>query len=387
MPWKQTCALDEKMKLVAAFLSEEWPIAELSRQFQVSRKTVYKWVERYSAEGPEGLLERSRRPRCCPHAMSDAVVAAILDARRAHPTWGARKLLAWLAARRRPTAWPAPSTVAELLRRYGYSRPRGRRRRVPPYTQPFERCEKPNDVWCADFKGQFRLGDGTLCYPLTLTDANTRFLLRCTALVTTSLEVAQPVFESAFKEFGLPGVVRTDNGPPFATRAPYGLSQLSIWWLKLGIGHERITPGHPEQNGRHERMHRTLKAEATKPPAATRRGQQRKFDDFRAEYNTERPHEALNQQTPASQYERSTRRYPRQLAEFEYSPDATLRTIHESGRIRWQDRRLVHIGAALAGEKIAMQRTEDDIWEVLFGPLRLGVLDPSRIDLGLIRDR
>lgn len=280
---------------------------------------------------------------------------------------------------------PAASTAGEILRRYGLSKPRpGRRRRVPPFTEPFATCDAPNQTWCADFKGEFRVG-GPYCYPLTITDAHSRFLIRCRARPSTKHRGARPVFQAAFREYGIPEVIRTDNGTPFATRAPHGLSRLSIWWLKLGIQHERIKPGRPDQNGRHERMHRTLKAETAKPPARTMRQQQRRFDAFRVEYNQERPHEALDYRAPANLYRPSSRQLPARTPSFSYPSGYRLRQVHESGRIRWPGRHVILLGAALAGEKVGCTETTEGVWKIYLGPVKLGIIDTARIELGLVR--
>jgi transposase InsO family protein len=336
MPWKETCPVDEKMVLVAEFLKGTWTISELCRSFGISRKTGYKWIERYKRGGPGALSERSRAPHRCPHSLSDESAQMILAARKEHPTWGPRKILAWISRKNPRMQLPAASTAGDLLKRYGLTQPRRRRRRTSRFRQPLQACLRPNDTWCADFKGHFRMGDGRKCYPLTLSDAYSRFLLACRGLLDPNTEETKKRFEIAFKEFGLPHAIRSDNGSPFATIGPQGLSKLSIWWLKLRIRHERIQPGRPDQNGSHERMHRTLKQEATKPPKAALQAQQYAFDRFRDEYNFERPHEALDQSPPASWYRCSPRQYPQILPEFSYPRDATRRIVHESGRIRWK---------------------------------------------------
>ena len=375
--------MDEKMILVAEFLKGTSTMSELCRSFGVSRKTGYKWIERYKNGGPGELSDRSRAPHRCPHSLPDEMAQLILAVRKDHPTWGPRKILAWIARKNPETRLPASSTAGDLLKRYGLTRPRRRRRRTSPFDQPFQPCSGPNDTWCADFKGQFRLGDGDKCYPLTLSDAYSRFLLACRGLLDPNTDETKKRFEIAFKEYGLPRAIRSDNGPPFATIGPHGLSRLSVWWLKLGIRHERIQPGRPDQNGSHERMHRTLKEETAKPPKATLRAQQRAFDRFWDEYNFERPHEALQQCTPATWYRTSTRRYPDIIPEFSYPRGATLRTVHERGRIRWKGQ-LIHIAAALGGEQIALGESSEGIWEVWFGPLKLGLVDDQKLGLGLI---
>ncbi len=386
MPWEETHVMDARIQFVAAYLSGEKCMAELCRERDISRKTGYKWVARYNAEGAAGLVDRSSAPHTRPNAVTDSTVDAIVAVRRKHRTWGPKKILAWLATNQPTLSLPAVSTAHEVLSRYGLVTSRKKRnRRVPPDTEPFSACDAPNAIWCADYKGQFRTGDLRYCYPLTISDAYCRYLLECFGRANTRHRFAKPVFETAFKEYGLPNAIRSDNGPPFATKAPCGLSRLSIWWLKLGIRHERIDPGHPEQNGRHERMHRTLKAEATKPPGRTMRSQQKKFDDFRREFNFERPHEAIGLKTPGSIYTPSTRLFPARLPEFTYPDDYAIRRVHASGRIRWPGRALIHLGQALAGEPVGCRQIQDGLWQLFLGPLLLGCIDHARIDLGLIR--
>ena len=378
--------MDERVQFIAAYLSGERSMAELCRERGISRRTGYKWVSRYSSEGTAGLANQSRAPHTRPNAVADGTVEAIVAVRRKHRTWGPKKILAWLKEKRPEMALPAVSTAHEVLSRYGLVTPRRKpNRRVPPYTDPFSACDSPNDIWCGDYKGQFRMGDSRYCYPLTISDACSRFLLSCYGRSNTRHRFAKPVFEAAFEEYGLPAAIRTDNGPPFATKAPCGLSRLSIWWLKLGIRHERITPGHPEQNGRHERMHKTLKAETTGPAARTMRTQQRRFDAFRHEFNFERPHEAIDLKTPSSIYTPSDRLFPQALPMFDYPDDYVIRRVHDSGRIRWPGRVLIHLGKALAGEPVGCKQLQDDLWQIFLGPLLLGCIDHTRIDLGLIR--
>ena len=250
MAWKECSRVDQRVLLVSEFMKGEQQMAELCRSFGVSRKTAYKWVARYKADGPAGLADRSRAPLTHATRVAPVILEALLEARRTHPHWGARKVLAWLARKQPTLTLPVASTVSAIFAKYGLVRSKTARRRTPPYTDPFADADVPNRLWCADYKGDFRTRDGRRCYPLTITDACSRMLLRCTALRSTKTRWAMPVFESVFREFGMPEKIRTDNGTPFASRGAGGLSQLSIWWTKLGIRHERIQPGHPEQNGR-----------------------------------------------------------------------------------------------------------------------------------------
>lgn len=383
MVWKERSRVDERVLLVSEYMKGEQPMTELCREFGVSRKTAYKWVARYNAEGPSGLEDRSRAPHSHPSRIEHVVVEALLQARRAHPHWGARKILAWLERNQPDLELPVPSTVNMIFAKYGLARSRQARRRTPPYTDPFADADAPNRVWCADFKGDFRTGDGKRCYPLTLSDAFSRMLLRCTALRSPKMIRVRPIFEAAFREFGLPERIRTDNGTPFASRGAGGLSKLSAWWIKLGIRHERIQPGHPEQNGRHERMHRTLKQETLRPPATTLRSQQVRFDGFRREYNEDRPHEAIGNATPSSRYAPSPRSYPSRLPTIHYPSNFLTRKVAASGRIRWKCA-MVTISHALEGEWIGIV-PGDGMHHVYFSDVLLGFIDDLRPELGLIR--
>lgn len=383
MVWKEWSRVDERMLLIGEYLKGERGMTDLCREFGVSRKTAYKWVGRYQAHGPAGLADRSRAPLSHPARLEAVVVEAVLEARRVHPHWGARKILAWLGQKQPQLDRPAVSTVSAIFSKYGLARTRQARRRTPPYTDPFSDALTPNALWCADFKGDFRTGDGRRCYPLTLTDACSRMLLRCTALPSTKVVGVRPVFERAFRELGLPDKIRTDNGSPFASRGAGGLSALSIWWVKLGIRHERIQPGHPEENGRHERMHRTLKQETLRPPAGTFRKQQTRFDSFRQEYNEERPHESLDDRPPASLYVASSRAFPQRLETPRYPDEFQTRKVAASGRIRWNSRH-VSINHALEGEWIGIER-RDGVHQIYFSDISLGFIDDEKPELGLIR--
>ncbi len=383
MSWKERSRMDERVLLVGEYLKGEVAMSLLAREFGISRKTAYKWVARYREAGPGGLADRSRAPLMHPRRVDPTAVEAVLMARRSHPHWGPRKILAWLAVKHPQLAVPVPSTVSAIFAKYGLSRARQARRRTPPYTDPFAEADAANRVWCTDFKGDFKTGDGRRCYPLTLTDAFSRALLRCTALHSPKTVRVRPVFEEAFREFGLPERIRTDNGTPFASRGAGGLSRLSLWWVKLGIRHERIEPGHPEQNGRHERMHRTLKQETIRPSAPTLRAQQLRFNAFQREYNEERPHEALANATPWSRYRPSSRAYPHRLRAVQYPDHFKTRKVAASGRIRWSSE-MITIGHALEGEWIGIE-PGNGLHHVFFADVRLGFLDDERPELGLIR--
>ncbi len=376
MAWKEISVVDQRMRFVLECESGVEAMAVVCRVYGISRKVGYKWLGRYRAEGVDGLKDRRRVPHHHPYKVSEALEAAILAARAAHPTWGPKKLLVLLKRQRPRTRWPARSTIAQILRRYGLSFPRKRRRRVPRHEGPFAACDGPNTVWCADFKGWFRTADGRRCEPLTISDAYSRYLLRCQVSGRTDGQSVRPLFEAAFRQYGLPYAIRTDNGSPFASRGFLGLTALSLWWVKLGIRPERIEAGHPEQNGRHERMHLTLKQETASPPAANLRRQQERFDAFRAQFNEVRPHEALEMRTPSSLYVRSSRRYPERLDVPEYPSGWAMRRV-AYGRFRWKGAN-VFIAHVLHGEPIGLEPIDGRYWRAWFGSMSLGILDGDR---------
>ncbi len=369
--WKETRVVNERVLFVEAVQRGDENMSELCARYGVSRKTGYKWLDRASAG--ESLEDRSRRPHSSPERTDDALVELMLELRRKRPTWGARKLLARLCVLHPRNRWPSSSTIGELLKHHGLIRKRRVRPKIEPYASPLAAMDEPNAVWCADFKGDFRTADHRRVLPLTITDGASRYLLRCTALARIDGPSVQPIFESAFREFGMPRVIRTDNGTPFVAIAPGGLTKLSIWFLKLGITAERTQPGKPTQNGRHERMHRTLGEDAISPPASTFVLQQRKFDVFRRVFNEERPHQALGMRTPADVYEDSPRRFPRKLRELTYPTHFLTRVVNATGEVRLAGRR-VFVSETLAGETVALDERDDD-YVVHFGPRRLGTID------------
>jgi putative transposase len=374
MPWKKTTPMTERLNFIALYQTRLWTTTELCTRFGISRKTGYKWLGRYMQEGLSGLQEKPRIPRHCPHRIAPDIAAMLLEAKRLHPNWGPRKILPYVARHHPALALPAASSTGALFRKAGLSRPKQRRRRPHHPGAPALHTGSPNEVWTADFKGQFRTGDGLYCYPLTVADAYSRYLLGCSARLSTKQVEAQPIFERLFREYGLPGAIRTDNGAPFATPAFCGLSKLSVWWIKLGIRHQRIEPGRPEQNGRHERMHRTLKAEATRPPERNQTAQQARFDRFCQEYNHERPHEALGQRPPAALYRPSPRRMPAKIAEPEYPGHYLVRRVSNAGTFRFKSHQLF-LSDTLLQEQIALEETGDGIWSIYFYDVLLARLD------------
>ena len=368
--------MDEKLLFIAAYLKDELPMSTLCASFGVSRQTGYELVRRYRAEGATGLEPRSRAPHHPGRGMSEAIAAAIVALRGERPFWGPKKLRAVLQRREPGTAWPAASSIGDLLRREGLSEHRRRRRTAMPRSQPFAPVRAPNDLWCIDFKGWFRTKDGTRCDPLTITDADSRFLIEC-RIVPPTTEGVWPVVDQAFRELGLPRALRSDNGAPFASTGAGGLSRLSVHWVKLGIRLERIDPGAPQQNGRHERMHETLKAETLRPPAATAAEQQARFDRYRQDFNDNRPHEALGQVPPTSCYRASPRRYPERVEEPWYDADHAVRRVRSNGEIKWGGD-AVFISEALVGEPVGIAETEAGDWLVKFADVDLGVIDRTK---------
>lgn len=375
MPWLETAPVEERMAFIQDALSDRFTMSELCARYGVSRRIGYKWLARYEEEGRHGLKDRSRAPHHCPHRIAADIAELLCALRRQHPVWGARKLLRVLATRHpRVGDWPAASTAADLLARRGLVMKRRCRRPqthpgvVPPTT------EAANDLWTADFKGEFRTGNGVYCYPLTIADQHTRFLLTCHGLLSTQTVTARPVFERAFQEYGLPRAIRTDNGVPFATQALHGLSYLNVWWMRLGIQHQRIHPGRPQQNGAHERMHRTLKRQAIRPVQRTCAAQQRSFDAFRTEFNTVRPHEWLHQDTPALHYQCSSRAYPTRMPPLMYPGHFLVKKVTTGGTFRFQQK-LLYIANSLVDQSIGLEETDDGIWAIYFNTVLLGTLD------------
>ena len=362
--------MDERLRFVQDVHRPGWSIAELCRRYEVSRKTGYKWLAAYERSGPAGLVDGSHRPRACPHETPAAVVQLILQLQRRY-TWGARKVRRLLEDRLPVDQVPTKTTVHRILERYGRVRPRRAARRRFHAARPTTPMDAPNAVWSADFKGQFRTGNGIYCYPLTVQDGATRFLLGCRGMLAPTTAGSWPVFAQLFRRYGVPTRIRSDNGAPFASNALGRLSTLSVWWVRLGILPELIEPAHPEQNGRHERMHRTLKADTARPPRGDLTAQQRCFDDFRQRYNVERPHEALNDATPASCYSPSVRPYRAALEPLDYPGHFERRLVSRNGGIRWQNR-WVNASHLFAELEIGFEEIDDGLWNVYFGPVWLG---------------
>jgi len=373
MAWRQTCPVDERLSLMLELDRGERSMSELCRVLGVSRKSGYKWLARYREQGVNGLADRSRAPLNHPNAVDEALVDPIVQLRRRYPDWGPQKLRLWLQRRHPERGWPVSSTLAEILKRAGLVKPRRMVRRAVPFGAPLAHADRPNALWSADFKGHFRTGDSRYCYPLTVSDNYSRYLLECRALTGYRFIDVRPWFERVFREYGLPQAIRTDNGAPFASKGVAGLSRLTVWWIKLGIIPEHIEPGKPQQNARHERMHGTLKRAACRPRTDAA-GQQQLFDCFRNDYNTERPHQALKGQTPAMCHQRSSRPYPEKLPELEYPEGMYLRRVLPSGDLRWLGQRM-HCSEALIGETVGLRLIEDGLWLLYVGPIAVGRLD------------
>lgn len=373
MPWKESSVLEERLLFVARLIEGE-AMTDLCLEFGISRKTGYKIFNRYKEEGLAALSDRSRRPVRCANQLPAQIEALIVRLKREKPHWGARKIRE-LLVRRLPgeVRLPAISTVHCVLDRHGLVARIGKRRQRAKGTALSD-AAKPNDLWCADFKGEFKLGDGRYCYPLTVTDQASRFILMCDGQTSTKAVTALPAFERLFKERGLPKAIRSDNGVPFASpNGLFNLSKLSVWWLRLGIEIERIKPGNPQQNGRHERMHRTLKAEATRPAGMNFLQQQARFDAFIDEFNDERPHEALAMQRPADLYTASNRPYLG-LPEVDYPLHDRDALVTTCGRI-CMHRKKINISTALAGQRLGIKEVDDAIWLVSFMNYDLGYID------------
>ncbi len=374
MPWHETDAVNERMRFVMSLEKGACSVAEACRAFGISRKTGYKILGRYRELGVDGIRDQSRAPKSHPNQIPLEVESAVLRVRRRHPTWGSKKILAVLARESSDASWPARSTVDALLKRVGLVKPRGpRRRRQPPHGRPTVVASASNDVWSMDYKGHFRVGDGTRCDPLTVNDMFSRASLVCRAMVAPKSDDVRKQLERAFRSFGLPRMMLSDNGPPFASCGLGRLSRLGVWLLRLGIRPVLIEPGRPDQNGRHERFHETLKKETAMPPCATVGAQQASFQRFQKIYNEERPHEALDMRVPAEVYACSPREMPSRLVDHEYASGFEQRRVRTDGAIKWQGS-LVFVGEALSGEVVGLRQAVEDVWQLHLGPLCLGVV-------------
>jgi putative transposase len=374
MPWKMERPMDQKVKLISCWLEGNNDISELSRKFGVSRKTIYKWIHRYINEGIKGLDEKSRAAHSHPNITELNKIDRIIEYKLKHTTWGPKKILDCLQRAYPEEIWPSVSTTSDWLKKNDLVKDRKKRKHVQRYQDHFIDCAEPNDVWSADYKGQFYTRDRKVCYPLTVTDNYSRYLLSCDGLEGPRYSETKACFDRIFREYGLPLAIRTDNGVPFAGTALGGLSRLSIWWIQLGIIPERIDPGEPQQNGRHERMHRTLKDDTVNPAGINLADQQKKFDFFRVEYNIERPHESIGMKRPGELFKRSHRSFPDSIKPVEYPDDFTIRNVRHVGDIKFKGK-AYFVSELLYGEKVALKEISDGLWQMNYGLHRLGYID------------
>jgi len=377
--WRKT-TVDQREEMVLTWLSERYTAKEIAQRFETSRTSVYEWTARYRGDGRRGLEDRPPVAQNCPHKTAPKIEEAILRARERYG-WGPKKLRKVLMREEPDVMWPYPSTIGEILKRNGLV---GHRRERRKSSTPFRRKFEPTgsgQLTTVDFKGQFKTGDGIYCYPLTMMDLTSRYLLACEAVPSTAFEHAWPVYRRVFREYGLPLAIQTDNGVPFINpNALARISRLSVKLMKLGIQPVINDPGHPEQNGAHERMHATLAASTTRPPAGNRRGQQSKFDTFRTIYNDERPHEALGLEVPASQFTASPRPFPEKEPVIEYAPHLEVRLVSKQGYIKFKTLKLF-LGEALSGERVALEAVDDGIWSLHYSAFELARLDERSGDL------
>lgn len=368
----ETNTLEQRFRFVFDFESGQWMMTELCERYGISRRTGYKWIGR-SRDPAATLEDRSRAPHGCPHRTPAKVEELLLAARREYG-WGAKKLRSVLSGRHQDLVWPARSTINDILERHGLLRKNRRRKKwLHPGAAPL-RTERPNQVWPADFKGQFKTGDGKYCYPLTITDHFSRSLLACRGLLSVKTEGAKPVFRALFREVGLPEAIRTDNGAPFASTGIHGLCGLNVWWMQLGIVHQRILPASPQENGTHERMHRELKRETARPAASSLRSQQRRFDHFQKRYNEERPHEGIGDRVPASLWKPSPRQYPERIVLPDYPSHMEIRRVSHAGCFRLKSKQ-PFLSNALSDQYIALEEVDDGIWNIVYYSTLLGKID------------
>lgn len=376
--------MKQRQQFLSDWVSHSMTRTALCALYGISRETGYKWARR--AKNENSVNEQSRRPLRSPNATPQHLVKLILSQKRQFPLWGPVPIRKRLQTHWPHYKWPSASTIGDILKRHGMVKPRRKRFRVAPRTRPFSACREPNDVWCVDFKGHFKMGNGRTCYPLTVMDATTRYLLACAGFHEPTLANVREVFVELFRKHGVPKAIRSDNGEPFASvSAAAGLTQLSAWWARLGIKLERIDPGEPQQNGRHERMHSTLKQATCSPPRASLGWQQRAFDKFRAEYNEVRPHQALDLETPASLYASSARKYPDELPALHYAL-CDVHRVRPDGTIKFNNRKQF-ISSCLAGELIGLHALDDRYVQVVYADVVLGIIDAQNATWGLLRPK
>ncbi len=381
MPWKELNIVILRRQFIQEYLDQVYPsFSYLCTSYGISAKTGYKWLNRFLSGGFNNLEDKSRAPHTVPHRTPDEICDLIIKTKLAHINWGPKKVLDNIKKHHPTLILPADSTAGEILKREGLVKKRKKRYHVSADEQAFDDCLKSNEVWGVDYKGQFKLGNGKWCYPLTMSDIHSRYLLECQSLESTVCIDAKDSMEHTFREYGLPDKIRSDNGSPFSSIAFGGISKLSKWWIQLGIRPQRIKPGHPQQNGRHERMHKTLKQETTKPPAYNERLQQEKFNHFKTEYNHERSHEALQRRCPDDVYEPSKISYPEKLPEIVYDEGCETRKVKRGGEIKWRGHH-IYISQVLSHDRISLKEIDNDLWEICYGFYKLGELDARRVQL------
>lgn len=385
MPWTETEPMNEKIKFISAYLGKkEESFTVLCTRFNITTKTGYKYVNRYKELGIDGLKESSRATRTHPNQISSYVEENILEVKARYPTWGAKKIFNWLIQERGDCSWPVKSTIETVLKRHHLIKSSKRQRRVTSYKEPLALCTRPNDIWSIDYKGQFKLGNNQFCYPLTVTDNFSRYLFAVDGAYEISGKQTKNVLMQLFNEFGLPLFIRSDNGSPFATNGLGGLSKISVWLIKLGITPERIRKGHPEENGRHERMHFTLKQETTRPPKSNLREQQECFDNFKLIFNEQRPHEGIQFNRPARLYTPSERKLPHKLNEVEYdSSFLDTRRIRTNGTMKWIGKE-IFVSETLIGETIGLKPYSDEEWLIHFSHLPIGIFNEKTLQISKI---
>jgi putative transposase len=379
MPWMETCAMSERAMFVGLAKTGMYTVAELCERFRVSRPTGYKWLQRFEEEGPPGLEDRSRRPLTSPTKTPDEIEALIVALREKFG-WGPKKLVDLLRRRHPEVKRPSVSTCGAILDRHGLTKKHRRVRKHRHPGRPSRPANRPNELWTTDFKGEFWTGDGVYCYPLTVADQHSRYLLAVQGLPSVKGVGVRPVFERLFREHGLPDAIRSDNGSPFVTRAICGLSMLNVWWMQLGIVHERIEPGCPNQNGRHERMHWTLKEKTAMPPEDDAPSQQKAFDEFITTFNTIRPHEALDNKTPAEVWRPSTRPYPEKIKPPEYPGHFLVRKVSNAGNFKYHDDQLF-LSHTLAQEYVGLEEIDDGVWSIYYYDFLLGRMDERELKI------
>jgi len=386
MPWRETCVMNEKIKLIEDWLSQRWNKTQLSIKYGISRPTFDKWLKRFKEKGYSGLETLSCRPNRSPNETPVWKQERIIEVKAQFKYWGPKKIKDYLMTTQPQHYWPSDSTVGEILKRGGWVKPRRRVSRVSVYPEHLTQSENACHVWNIDFKGDVKLGNGQRCYPLTLSDDFSRYLLCCQGLESTARLPVKALLEDAFREFGQPEVVKSDNGVPFAARTIGGLSQLSIWLIQHGIIPERIDKGKPTQNGRHERLHKTLKEAVMKPPRQSMKAQQRGFDKFRYEYNELRSHESLGRQAPSKVFKESKVKYSEQPPAINYDTDKVVRKVKPSGEISWKNKN-IYLGQILAGECIGLAETENDRFEIYYSFLHIGYLNEAKMKVERIKSR